>query len=385
MESITGTVLSISGASGYDSNGGDFDILRDLLITADAIAETPFAGIGLVAALDTVPDLTVFAPADSAFMGLATTVASVTGNIAPSSEAAIVRFLADTLTLLGQGDASQLLTDILTYHVTPGVFELDDVVMLGDGAAVPTLLGVDLVTDFDTMPASLIDGDGGLPNPGIIATDIGATNGVIHVLDGVLLPVAVSSILTAPDTDFVIGANSAESIKTKDGNDFINGKGGNDEIKAGYGDDVAIGGAGNDYIVGGAGADVLIGGVGRDDIFGGQDNDMIQGGAGNDQLYDNTGDDIVEGGTGNDLIVSGGGNDVFVFNSGDGNDRVVGFRDGHDMIDLSGYAGIDSFADIAGDITSSGLRTMIDLDDGDSIMLLGINGSQLDASDFIFA
>ena len=84
MPSITGTVLSLSGTSGYDSNGSDFDILRDLLITADDISAEPFSGVGLVAALDTVEDLTVFAPEDDAFKDLAATIATVTPAIRSS-------------------------------------------------------------------------------------------------------------------------------------------------------------------------------------------------------------------------------------------------------------------------------------------------------------
>ena len=214
MESITGTVLALSGASGYDKNGKDFDILRDLLITTDSLAAEPYAGLGLVGALDTVPDLTVFAPEDNAFKGLAGTIASVTGNTAPMGEAATVGFLADALTLLGKGDPSGLLTDILTYHVTPGVFELADVVALGDGAAVPTLQGGTLTTEFDTTPPSLIDADMGVANPGIIATDVAASNGVIHVLDGVLLPLSVSAILTQKNTDFEIGGDGRDHFVT---------------------------------------------------------------------------------------------------------------------------------------------------------------------------
>lgn len=385
MESITGTILSFSGPNGYDANGNDFDILRDLLITADAIAETPFAGIGLVAALDTLPDLTAFAPEDNAFQGLAATIAAVTGNTVFGSEGATVGFLADALTLLGQGDPSELLTDILTYHVAPDIFELSDVIALGDNAAVPTLLGLNLLTDFDTMPASLIDADGGVPNPGIIATDIAATNGVIHVLDGVLLPLPASAVLTQPDLDFVIGDNSGEVIVTKDGNDYIDGNGGDDEINAGYGDDTVIGGLGDDFVAGGAGMDVLMGDLGRDTIMGGRDDDMIYGGAGNDRLSGNAGNDMIKGGAGSDLLFGGGGGDVFKFMMGDGADRIVDFKDGQDMIDLSMYDGIESFADIEAGIGGSGFRSTITLDGGDSITLLGVVSDQLDAGDFIFA
>ncbi|MCP9483738.1 fasciclin domain-containing protein [Shimia sp. CNT1-13L.2] len=366
MASITGTVIALSDASGYDSNGNDFDILRDLLITADSISDPLFLNIGLVAALDTVPNLTVFAPEDNAFTGLATTIASVTGNAAPLNEGATVGFLADVLTLLGKGDASGILTDILTYHVAPGVFTLNDVIGLGDNAAIATLLGENLTTDFDTTPASLIDLDNGLANPGIIGTDNLADNGIIHIIDGVLLPAAVSSILTAPHTDFEIGTGSNERFFTGRGNDFVDGNGGRDFIRAGSGDDVAIGGAGRDVLSGQRGNDVLIGEEGRDRIFGGR------------------GEDTIDGGTGNDILVGGYGDDTFRFKAGDGNDYILDFRPGHDVIDLSGYDGIDSFDDIAHDIHKGFFRTTIDLDGSDSITLVGFWARGIDADDFLF-
>ena len=367
MESITGTVLALSGASGYDKNGKDFDILRDLLITTDSIAAEPYAGLGLVGALDTVPDLTVFAPEDNAFKGLAGTIALVTGNTAPMGEAATVGFLADALTLLGKGDPSGLLTDILTYHVTPGVFELADVVALGDGAAVPTLQGGTLKTEFDTNPPSLIDADKGVGNPGIIATDVAASNGVIHVLDGVLLPLSVSAILTQKNTDFEIGSDARDHFATGRGMDFIDGNGGNDIILAGSGNDVAIGGTGNDWIAGGWGKDTLIGEAGRDTLFGGKGNDTIT------------------GGKGNDWMAGGRGDDTFVFEKGDGDDTIVNFRAGHDKIDLTGYEGITRFKDIKDDIDRGFFKTEIDLDGGDSISLVGLGSHKIGADDFLFA
>lgn len=365
MESITGTVLSLSGASGYDMNDQDFDILRDLLITTDAISAEPFAGVGLVAALDTVDDLTVFAPNDGAFAGLATTIAAVTGNDAPDGEAATIGFLSDALTLLGTGDPSGLLTQTLTYHVVPGVFPLADIVALGDGAEIPTLQGGTLTTEFDTTPPSLIDADDGVPNPGIIATDIDATNGVIHVIDGVLLPLSVSSILTQPGTDFEIGGDGNEWFSTGKGADFVDGNGGRDIIRTGSGDDVAIGGEGNDWMLGGKGSDVLLGQAGSDKIFGGKGNDRIDGGADTDWL------------------VGGRGHDTFVFTGGTGHDTIVDFRNGSDVIDLTGYEGIESLDDIH--IRKSWFSTRLEFEDGDTVTLLGVRASHVDEGDFLFA
>ena len=76
--------------------------------------------------------------------------------------------------------------------------------------------------------------------------------------------------------------------------------------------------------------------------------------------------------------------ETFVFENGSGHDKVIRFRDGRDKIDLSDYAGVTGFGDIQNDISKSWFGTKIDLDDGDSIYLVGISKSQLDADDFIF-
>ncbi|MEM9121265.1 MAG: fasciclin domain-containing protein [Cyanobacteria bacterium P01_D01_bin.6] len=77
-----------------------------------------------------------------------------------------------------------LLTDILTYHVIP------DSVMSGDLAPglVETLEGSDLAVAIDDDMATVDDIT-------IVAVDIPATNGVIHVIEGVLVPGEVAEAL----------------------------------------------------------------------------------------------------------------------------------------------------------------------------------------------
>ena len=220
---------------------------------------------------------------------------------------------------------------------------------------------------LDLSAPGLIDLDPGLPDPNLIGFDVDGGNGIIHVLDGVLLPLAVSAILTQRGTDFEIGGDGRDYYNTRGGNDFVDGNGGNDVIRTGSGDDVAIGGTGNDWIAGGRGKDILIGEDGRDKIFGGSGADLINGGAGNDWL-------------------SGGrGADTFIFKNGSDDDKIFRFRDGQDKIDLSGYEGIESFEDIEDQIDGRFFGTKIHLEDGDSIYLIGTRERQVDESDFIFA
>ena len=106
---------------------------------------------------------TVFAPTDEAFAALP----------------------AGTLDALLADPAGQL-TDILTYHVVPGAVLAADVVGL-DGQAVTTVNGATLTVGVaDDGTVTLTDAAGNEVT--VVATDVEASNGVIHVIDGVLLP-----------------------------------------------------------------------------------------------------------------------------------------------------------------------------------------------------
>lgn len=348
---ITELVLE-SGAPGtYDDVGTDFDLLRDAVIAA-----------GLADALnDADASVTVFAPIDAAFVGTSQAL-----GFAGDDEGGALVYLLDALALLGSGDPLGPLTSILTYHVVDGeVFEAD-LGPLGDGAEITTLLGATFELDLDTSPPSLIDADDGLPNPGIILTDIDASNGVIHALDGVLLPLSVTGLLSQPGTDFVIGTDADETFATRKGNDFVDGNGGDDVLNAGKGDDVVLGGSGNDIINGKQGDDILLGEGGKDKVRGG------------------AGDDTVDGGAGDDLLAGGGGQDVFVFSEGYGKDTIITFRQGTDVMDLSG-TGLDGFDALEDLIGGKGHRTKIDFGDGDMLILIGQSADDLEASDFLFA
>lgn len=339
-----------------NASDGEFEILRDAVLTA-----------GLAEALSNpAANLTVFAPTDAAFIDLAQNL-----GYGDSDESGALGYIVDALTLLGGGDPIPLLQSILTYHVVDGEIFSSALTPAIDGLGLETLQGgtvtVDTVADGpDDNTPGLDDLDVGLPDPTLIGFDVDVDNGVIHVLDGVLLPIAVTEILSQPGTDFIIGDDDRGFYRTGRGDDFIDGNGGRDTILAGSGNDVAIGGSGHDWISGGRGNDTLLGESGRDTIFGGSGNDTITGGAGND------------------FIISGSGNDTLVFSEGSGHDTVFGFRNGRDKIDLSGY-GIEDFSEIADDIRGGFFRTKIELSDDASISLLGTWQGQIDASDFIFA
>lgn len=136
----------------------------DIVETASAAGDftTLVAAVeaaGLVETLQGEGPYTVFAPTDEAF-------AAALEDLGLTAE----ELLADTETL----------TSILTYHVVEGEVPAADVVTL-DGEEVPTVNGATILVGVDGDAVTVND----IP---VVATDIFATNGVIHVIDGVLLP-----------------------------------------------------------------------------------------------------------------------------------------------------------------------------------------------------
>ncbi|MFY7953151.1 MAG: fasciclin domain-containing protein [Armatimonadaceae bacterium] len=74
----------------------------------------------------------------------------------------------------------KLLTAILTYHVVPGKVMAADVVKLKDGTKVKTVQGASITVG--------LKGGVTVDKAKVVKTDIEASNGVIHVIDTVILP-----------------------------------------------------------------------------------------------------------------------------------------------------------------------------------------------------
>jgi uncharacterized surface protein with fasciclin (FAS1) repeats len=78
-----------------------------------------------------------------------------------------------------------LLTRVLTYHVVPGDLRAKDVAALPKPATVATVEGGSFTVD-----AALNITDARNRTSRLVATDLVASNGVIHAIDTVLLPPA---------------------------------------------------------------------------------------------------------------------------------------------------------------------------------------------------
>lgn len=79
-----------------------------------------------------------------------------------------------------EGDA---LSDLLTYHVVPGSFPAAD---LTDGQVLTTVQGEDITVSIDGTTVSVVDANGNSYD--VTQADVTGSNGVIHGIEGVLLP-----------------------------------------------------------------------------------------------------------------------------------------------------------------------------------------------------
>lgn len=129
---------------------GDFTTLAQALTAA-----------GLVETLKGPGPFTVFAPTDEAF--------------AKIPKATLDKVLADKAQL----------TKILTYHVVPGEVMAAQVAEMND-KKVETVEGGTFTVKVSDGVVTLVDGSGNTVK--VTKTDIVASNGVIHVIDAVLMP-----------------------------------------------------------------------------------------------------------------------------------------------------------------------------------------------------
>ena len=117
---------------------------------------TALTAAGLVETVSGAGPFTVFAPTDAAF----------------------ARLPAGTVESLLKPENKAQLTAILTYHVVPGKVMAADVVKLSEAKTV----------NGKMLAVKVHGGNVMINDAQVTATDIAASNGVIHVIDSVVLP-----------------------------------------------------------------------------------------------------------------------------------------------------------------------------------------------------
>jgi serralysin len=142
-----------------------------------------------------------------------------------------------------------------------------------------------------------------------------------------------------------------ENARSGTGNDDITGNDAANRINSGRGADTIEGGAGNDVIIGAQGGDQIDGGADDDKVNGHNGADSVNGGAGKDKVIGFNGQDTLAGGTENDLLIGGAHADLFIFNLGDGRDRIKDFEDDIDTLQLDADL-FNEAAPVAADIVN---------------------------------
>lgn len=120
--------------------------------------------------------LTIFAPVNSAFAAI--------------DEGELGALLAD----------QEALDNVLTYHAAIGQTLAGD---LSDGQKISMANGAELTVSIDSGNVALVDGMGNAAN--VVGTDIRVLNGVVHLIDGVLMPRSASNIVETASSAGVFG------------------------------------------------------------------------------------------------------------------------------------------------------------------------------------
>jgi Ca2+-binding RTX toxin-like protein len=196
------------------------------------------------------------------------------------------------------------------------------------------------------------------------------------------------SLLGDVGNDTLTGGNGNDTLDGGGGADLLYGNMGDDKLSGGVNafSDTLHGGSGDDTLDGGAGVDFLFGDAGNDSLNGGTNNDELSGGWGADTLIGGGGLDTLNGGAGDDQLSGGANPDTFVFAPRDGNDTITDFTNGLDRMDVSAM-GFTSFANLSSSAAISAFgtsSTLIDFENGHSILLEGFDVANLGASDFVF-
>jgi Ca2+-binding RTX toxin-like protein len=107
----------------------------------------------------------------------------------------------------------------------------------------------------------------------------------------------------------------------------------------------------------------------------------LDGGAGDDNLAGGNGKDTVNGGTGDDNLTGGNGPDLYVFNAGFGMDFILDFSNGDRIqFDNELFATPQAVLDASEQV---GANTVITLDADNTVTLVGVQQTSLQADDFL--
>lgn len=191
LKHIFASLSVVAFATACGGGNSDPDVVQlaqsnsDLSILVEAVDAA-----GLSATLKQAGPYTVMAPTNAAFAALLTELGVTKAQL-----------LAD----------KALLTSVLTYHVLPATVRKADIPL---GRAVTTVQGGIFKVDAAGTALRITDGRNRTAN--ITTTDLHASNGVVHVIDKVILPANKNIVQTAqslPDFSILVEAVVAADLQ----------------------------------------------------------------------------------------------------------------------------------------------------------------------------
>jgi Ca2+-binding RTX toxin-like protein len=207
--------------------------------------------------------------------------------------------------------------------------------------------------------------------------------------------VDIERVTAGAGNDELLGSDGRNVFSGGPGDDRIDGRDGDDRVlyldaPADVDADLAAGTAQvmdeTDTLIA---IEELVGSSYDDRLAGDAADNVLEGRGGADRLIGGGGSDRLDGGPGDDELVGGAGADRFVFRDDPedklgGRDALQDFVPGTDLVDLTGVEGLADFGDLLAASGADGADTVIDLDSGSALRLVGVAPGALDATDFLF-
>jgi uncharacterized surface protein with fasciclin (FAS1) repeats len=193
---LAGTLALVGAACGDDDDSADeTPATTEAGAGEDTTSGMSDAGEGEASASEQPDTVVDVAASDESFSTLVTAVdaAGLGGTLsgdgpftvfAPVNDAFAALPAGTVDTLLASENQAQL-TSVLTYHVVPSKVLSSD---LSDGMTVTTVQGQPLTVGVQGNAVTLTDASGNTAS--VVQADVEAGNGVVHVIDHVLLPAA---------------------------------------------------------------------------------------------------------------------------------------------------------------------------------------------------
>ena len=188
LTAVSAAALSLAACGETATETADTTVVTDEVVPADPAAATDT----IVGVAQGNPEFsTLVAAVTSADLGTTLSGAGPFTVFAPTN-AAFEKIPAATRDSLMAPAGKEQLSGILTYHVVPGRVTAADLTKMiadnGGTATLTTVNGATLTARVVDGNVVLTDGKGGTST--VSATDVDASNGVIHVIDTVLMPAA---------------------------------------------------------------------------------------------------------------------------------------------------------------------------------------------------